>query len=395
MTLIQGLKAGTTGTVIPLSVDANGRLVIAGYDAVEEATVVKSMQKKFRDSFGGSSINAAKWDTSISAGMTATVSGGTLSFSSGTTANEESWILSKDTFTIPMRCSFALTLSQRIANQEFWVEFVSVDQSTGLPDGQNELAWLFDGASAVSGKYVVQNSGVTPLISGGSTINTTLSNGIYELEAFPDESWFHSGVLDSPNARTSSYRRHQQSPDPNASYKLRLRWKNGSTAPASSTTAVIQYVCVTDYTELTAEITAGRGQSSAGQGMAVTVAGGTVNVVESTLAVPSTSQTNSAASTNSTLVKNTAAVVYSLMATNTGASAAYVKLYNKATAPTVGTDVPIQTIVVPASSAVQIELGRVGVRLSTGLGFAITGAIAVADSTAVAAGQVQLTISYI
>ena len=118
----------------------------------------------------------------------------------------------------------------------------------------------------------MQNSGVTELVSAASTIPTTASGSFFELEPFADESWFHGGALDSTSARSNSYRRHQQIPDPNALYKLRMRWKNGAIAPASNTNAVIQYVALQDYAELTAEITAGRGQSVAGQALGVQIA---------------------------------------------------------------------------------------------------------------------------
>ena len=245
------------------------------YNSHEDMLKVCSMQRKFRDSFPGSSLNADYWESLVGAGAAISVSGGTLIMGSGTTANAESWVLSKEMFTIPFRLSFGLSLSQRIIDQSFYVELVSVDPITGVPDGLHKCAWMFDGTSATQAKYVVQNSGVTELVSAASTIPTTASGSFFELEPFADEAWFHGGALDSTSARSNSYRRHQQIPDPNALYKLRMRWKNGAIAPASNTNAVIQYVALQDYAELTAEITAGRGQSVAGQALGVQIAGGT------------------------------------------------------------------------------------------------------------------------
>lgn len=258
------------------------------YNSHEDMLKVCSMQRKFRDSFPGSSLNAGNWESQNGTGTTITVSGGTLTMGSGTTINAESWVLSKEMFTIPFRLSFGLSLSQRIADQSFYVELVSVDPITGVPDGQHKCAWLFDGTTATSAKYVVQNSGIAELISGASTIPTTASGNFFELEPFADEAWFHGGTLDSTSARSNSYRRHQQIPDPNALYKLRMRWKNGAIAPASNTNAVIQYVALQDYAELTAEITAGRGQNVAGQALGVQITGGTSalsHVINSALGV--------------------------------------------------------------------------------------------------------------
>jgi hypothetical protein len=257
-----------------------------GYDAQDDMLKVKSVQKKFRDSFPGSSLNAANWDSSIGSGGSVSVTAGTLVMSSGANASVETSVLSKETFTVPFRVGFQLTMSQRIANQTFLVEAVSVNATTGVPDGLHSAAWLFDGTTVTQAKYRVQNSGVTPLDSAASTVVTTAGTGVYELEPFADEVWFHSSVLDTTNGRSNSYRRHQQIPDPNALYKIRLRWINGATPPASTTTATLQYVACQDYAELTAEITAGRGQSVAGQALAVAV------TTMPTVAANATSQDN-------------------------------------------------------------------------------------------------------
>jgi hypothetical protein len=246
-------------------------MTAGAYDPVEDMLKVKSVQKKWRDSFAGAELNPGRWTNQVGSGATISVATGLLTLASGATADAETWVLSTETFTVPFRVSIGLTLSQRTANQSFWVEAVSVNRETGLPDGQHALALLFDGITATQAKYEVQNGGLSRLTSAASTFPTTAANGVYELESFADEAWFHGGTLDATTGRANSYRRHQQIPDPNALYKVRLRWLNGATPPASSTNAVVQYIAVQDYAELTAEITAGRGQSVAGQSVAVNV----------------------------------------------------------------------------------------------------------------------------
>jgi hypothetical protein len=125
-----------------------------------------------------------------------------------------------------------------------------------------------------------------------------------------------------------------------------------------------------------------------------TVTAGTINPV-----VPATPYfVNSAATTNGALVLTGTSGVHALYATNTGATAAFVKLYNKATAPTVGTDVPEMVIPVPAAvsgvpGVAELKPGFAAYRFALGLGIAITGAVADSDQTAVAAGQVKVKIS--
>lgn len=125
-----------------------------------------------------------------------------------------------------------------------------------------------------------------------------------------------------------------------------------------------------------------------------TVTAGTVNPV-----VPATPYfVNSAATTNSALILTGTSGLQAFWATNEGASVAYVKLYNKATAPTVGTDVPEMIIPVPAavSSVPGIanpNMGFHSFRFPLGLGIAITRNAVYTDTTAVGAGEVKVKLS--
>jgi hypothetical protein len=105
----------------------------------------------------------------------------------------------------------------------------------------------------------------------------------------------------------------------------------------------------------------------------------------------------STADVNAVLIQTGATRVYHLHATNTTASAKYVKLYNKATAPTVGTDTPVLTFVLPANFSgpiLQPPGSETPFTFTLGLGLGITGALADADTTAVAANDVVLNGRY-
>lgn len=118
-----------------------------------------------------------------------------------------------------------------------------------------------------------------------------------------------------------------------------------------------------------------------------------------TPAVPATPYfVNSLATTNGALILTGTSGLAAFWATNTGAGAAYVKLYNKATAPTVGTDVPEMIIPVPAAAGgvpgvASLPMGFNAFRFALGLGIAITGGAADSDTTAVTAGQVKVKLS--
>lgn len=102
---------------------------------------------------------------------------------------------------------------------------------------------------------------------------------------------------------------------------------------------------------------------------------------------------SAAASTNATLVKSTPGDVHKIRGFNANAAARYLKLYNKATAPTVGTDVPFMTIYLPATSSFEVNLD--GLYFSLGIGFGLTTAAADADVGALTAADVlALNITY-
>jgi hypothetical protein len=102
----------------------------------------------------------------------------------------------------------------------------------------------------------------------------------------------------------------------------------------------------------------------------------------------------SLATTNSTLVKTSAGQPYVIDVGNNGAADAWFKLYDKATAPTVGTDTPVASIYVPKGTARTINFTDIGVAFSNGIGYGITGAAIDTDTTAVAVNQVTGMIAY-
>jgi len=65
---------------------------------------------------------------------------------------------------------------------------------------------------------------------------------------------------------------------------------------------------------------------------------------------------NVALSSTGVLVKGASTEVYHMHIGNTNASAVFVHFYNKATAPTTGTDVPVMTYLIPSSGVYAEEL---------------------------------------
>lgn len=105
----------------------------------------------------------------------------------------------------------------------------------------------------------------------------------------------------------------------------------------------------------------------------------------------------SANTTNATVIKASAGTLGSLTLFNTNAAAMYVKFYNKATAPTVGTDPPVATYLIPGGTAgagVCVPLPSQGLAFSAGISFATTTGIADSDTAAVAANEIIVNYGY-
>lgn len=220
-----------------------------------------------------------------------------------------------------------------------------------------------------------------------STVNCTFEGS---LEATGDANWFGVQAVRS-NANTIETATGNLSAQPAYAWELSVnglkRIRVRCTARASGTQSW-RFVLGTYATE----------PIPAAQVSATQAVSGTVTATVTPPAPTTPYFLNSAATTNGALIITGTSGVASFYATNTGAAAAYVKLYNKATAPTVGTDIPEMIIPVPAASGgvpgvATLPVGFIGFRFALGLGIAVTGGAADTDTTAVAAGQVKVKLS--
>lgn len=105
-----------------------------------------------------------------------------------------------------------------------------------------------------------------------------------------------------------------------------------------------------------------------------------------------TSSVNSVVGTNATVAKSRSGFVTSVTAFNSAATVRYLKLYDKATAPTVGTDIPVLVYAIPATSSINLDLE--GQRFSNGISYALTTGALDTDTGALAANEVKVSINY-
>jgi len=102
----------------------------------------------------------------------------------------------------------------------------------------------------------------------------------------------------------------------------------------------------------------------------------------------------SAASTNATSVKASAGQIYGCAAYNRTNQDKYLKLYDKASAPTVGTDVPAWTICLPARGGYDAPASPIGEPFENGIAYAITANVEDTDTTVVGVDDVHGRILY-
>lgn len=109
-----------------------------------------------------------------------------------------------------------------------------------------------------------------------------------------------------------------------------------------------------------------------------------------------THHTVSAGSTNATVVKNAAGMLYEIYVSSVNAAARYLKLYNKATAPTVGSDTPLWTMVIPGNTAGGgfAKTIPMGLEFTAGISFALTTEATDAGTTGVSANEHVVNLGY-
>lgn len=103
-----------------------------------------------------------------------------------------------------------------------------------------------------------------------------------------------------------------------------------------------------------------------------------------------------AATTNATNVKSSAGQLYNITVFNNSADIAYLKFYNKASAPTCNSDTVVAEYLIPGSASgagASITLPQ-GKYFSSGISYCVTGGIAVTDNTAVAASAYIVNLDY-
>jgi hypothetical protein len=261
--------------------------------------------------------------------------------------------------------------------------------------GHNYHQFIFDGTTATNVKYDAQRKGWA---SGDTTltINTSASPGVI-LHAQSDGS--DASAADSLRASNTGYQfttrgsRVENLPDLDADLYLFIWSRNGTTNPASGTTWTINFVSVEDLENIKVALS---GATRNGQGNAIPVNGtmtisgtptvnaalnGGTNTIGGVRLVADAGQGAGTShrtvfATNittgvPTLIKNGATQLNSLRVANNCGVGVWVHLYNRTTAPTLGTDTPEVSIFCPNGQTTPLDTGAYADRFGTGLAYSI------------------------
>lgn len=433
--------AGLAGTVLTLVFDTtaynNADLLEIIYDDPDVlpqtpsgALRVGNAADRFREEWYSYDTTNTWIVDAQGAGQTASVAGSLngaryLAITSGTTANEEFILRSRQAFKLSCRAAAGITASAKAANLTFTFELVEVTaefngtvvtdtaiaSSPSLKDARNGAAWVWDGnvsTTVTQGQYVVRSGGVSEILSANQTFQTLTATGstpnflpatMFEIGMQTESVRWDCQPVDSTTGSVVTNMRTQAVPEMDKWYAIRFRLKNGAVAPAN-TTYRIHAVRMLAGARMTVDLNYNQLGPANPKNMLPVIAtqSGTWAVnqdyVQNTTNGPSTTSTVvSAASTNATLVKAGATRLAQVDGHNTSAAVKYVKFFNKATAPVTGTDTPVYQIAVAPGMPFDFS-PPAGMRFALGLGIAITGGSALLDNTAVAAGDVILSTLY-
>lgn len=450
-----------------------GGLVDMPSDTTPSLPVRTSPQKYTDISFsqvGSGLLSPELTQIHYGSGMTISQSAGNLVVATGTTVNSETVFRSVGTFNGALTLKEITTLSQRIVNNNFYVELVDVigdglaynivntttvdvtktahgftAQNVGqrmdlcalssvgvpmegviasIPDvntirftvagypasgsgmlsltGWNKIEVLYTGTTATNLSFNTRRSGWQNT-AATATINTTASGHLASVNNDNGVTSLSDKTLVAGIALTNRTAWDMNIPLPETVLYLQIRAKNGTTAPASTTTWTLGMARVEDYVASQVSLVSTR-QQSINNSLPVSVLSAPTTAVTGTVTAtvtggttlpvtPTTTFTNSTATTNGTVIKASAGTLWNVVVSNVNAAARYLKFYNSTTV-TVGTTTPVMTITIPAGGTVNIAGGSNGIRFATGICLGITTGMADADTGAVAANEIKVATTF-
>jgi hypothetical protein len=258
---------------------ANSAPVVVASD--QTPITIDTENSTLKDNFPGTTLDTTKWTVNQASGSATTyaITSSVLAINAQTTANDWIAFTSNQGFTLPFRVQVILQISQRIANNNFYVEVVNAAGalvanlgSIVVEPGVTQAAYLFNGTTNTTGAVVAQNQGFKATADTNVGVNATSGYQTIDMECRTEDVDYAVRVTDAAGQQTSSSQMRSRSVlDPNETYYMQIRSVNGGTAPASNTTLSVEVVLVQDATRTVMEISGGRGNYAADKAVPVAV----------------------------------------------------------------------------------------------------------------------------
>lgn len=228
---------------------------------LSELYAASTRKTQLRDDFEGVELST-EWSAVYGAGMSISIGGSNLTIGAGTVANAESSVTSLRAFRLPLRLQVLLRLTQRIANQDFYIELVDAT-------GSLYARWRFNGTSATTA--LAETSSGTPNAGPSLGVGSSVTGFVAEIALDRDRILFSERPIDSGSGATLRRTVNNRIPSEGTDLFVRIRAKNGAVAPASGTSLIVDYVLVYEHERLDVSVQSGHGISSGSAALATPV----------------------------------------------------------------------------------------------------------------------------
>lgn len=223
-------------------------------------TLIRGTQK-WRDDFSDNALSG-DWEVlNLGNGQVLEIANSELKLSAGTIANSTTIIRTKKSFSIPCRVFFIYYLSQRIVNQEFYLEVVN-------SSGSHYARFLLSQTN--TGTAIIQHANAG--FSGASQAISILNSNVYtalEFDMGIDELKFCCRQLDINAFRQNSVPRNRRIPDPNLEYFIQIRAINLNLPPSTNTNLFLDSISYQSVELISTDVTASRAGTLASESIPV------------------------------------------------------------------------------------------------------------------------------
>jgi hypothetical protein len=215
---------------------------------------VDSTQELARYDFSGSTL-PTEWNVLQQGnGTSVTVANSVLTIAAGTGAGATAIIRCTNKFRIKAYTRFVVSLSQRIANQNVYLELTNAA-------GTTYARYDFNGTTATTVQCQTANQG-TANTAISVTCPITANYGTFDIYCDTNDVVFSSVASNSNTVKAGIATFDRLILDPDEDYFVQVRVVNGVTAPASNTNINIDAVVLQDLTGLKVDIIRGDGTAS-------------------------------------------------------------------------------------------------------------------------------------